>query len=69
MAAAGIRAPVRPHIITAPMQDGRTRYYVRSDYAADVYYRVESSYGRLSCTCPAGQQRKACGHLAVAVKG
>ena len=66
--ATAARPAVRPHIITAPMQDGSTRYYVRSEHAADVYYRVESFYGRLSCTCPVGQQRTACKHLDVAAK-
>ncbi len=69
MAAAGTRAAFRPHVIAAPMRDGRTRYYVRSEHAADVYYRVERFYGRLTCTCPAGQQRRPCNHLAVAATG
>ncbi|GEM_PF-3212666 len=57
---------VRPHIITAWRQHNSARYYVRSDHAADVYYRVDNVYGRLSCTCPVGRQRQACKHLAVA---
>ena len=64
--AAAARAAFRPHIIVAHLGERHTRYYVRSEYAADVYYRIESIYGRLSCTCPAGQQRAACNHLAVA---
>jgi hypothetical protein len=69
MAAAHMRSLFHPHIITAPMRDGRARYYVRSEHAADVYYRVERFYGQLTCTCPVGQQRKICQHLAVAVPG
>ncbi len=60
------RPTIRPHIITAWAQNGSARYYVRSDHAADVYYRVDNVYGRLSCTCPLGRQHQACKHLAVA---
>lgn len=67
MAAAATRT-FRPHIIIAPIQNGRARYSVRSEHAADVYYRVERFYGQFTCTCPLGQQRKPCQHLAVAVK-
>jgi uncharacterized Zn finger protein len=62
----GTPSTVRPHVIIAPMQNGRIRCYVRSDHAADVYYRVEGSYGWLTCTCPVWAQHKACKHLAVA---
>jgi uncharacterized Zn finger protein len=66
--AAATRAAFRPHIIIAPMRDGRMRYYVRSEHAADVYYRVERFYGQFTCTCPIGQQRKTCKHLGVAAR-
>lgn len=69
MAAAGTRAAFHPHIIIAPMRDGRERYYVRSEHAADVYYRVERFYSHFTCTCPVGQQRHPCQHLAVAAGG
>ncbi len=62
------KAAIRPHVITLHLSERHTRYYVRSDHAADVYYRVESIYGWLTCTCPAGQQHIACKHLAAAVR-
>lgn len=66
--ATAARAAFHPHIITLHLSERYTRYFVRSEHAADVCYRVESNYGRLSCTCPAGQQHAACKHLAVAAR-
>ena len=62
------RATFQQHIIVAHLSERHTRYFVRSEHAADVYYRVESNYGRLTCTCPAGQQHMACRHLAAATR-
>jgi hypothetical protein len=53
----------QPHIITAHQKDGSTRYYVRSVHAADVYYRIDAVAGRLTCTCPTGQQGYMCEHV------
>ena len=60
-------ATVRPHIISTQTTDGRVLCYVRAAHAADVYSRVEATNGRLTCTCPAGQQRQPCQHAASVV--